>query len=48
VALLGIAVLVVAGIISAVVPGRESSPDEELVEESIAGGVPLDDYVTVD
>ncbi|MDX6217694.1 MAG: hypothetical protein QOG99_3278 [Frankiales bacterium] len=31
VALLGIAVLVVAGIVSAVVPGRESEPDPELV-----------------
>jgi MFS family permease len=48
VALVGIGVLVLAAVLSAVLPGRESSPGEELVQESIAGGVPLDDYATVD
>lgn len=40
VALLGIAVLLVAGVVSAVVPGREVAPDEELVEESLVDAVP--------
>ena len=41
VALLGIAVLVVAGVVSAVVPGRETAPDRELAEESVMDGVPV-------
>jgi MFS family permease len=48
VALLGIGVLVVAAVVSAVLPRRESIPTEELTEESIAGAVPLDAYATVD
>jgi predicted MFS family arabinose efflux permease len=41
VALLGIAVLLVAGVVSAVVPGREVAPDADVVEESLVDGVPL-------
>ena len=44
VALLGIGILVVAGVVSAVLPSREVVPDEELAEESVVDGVP----VTVD
>ena len=48
VAVLGIAILVVAGIVSAIVPGREVVPDEELVEESLVDGVPTGPAVMVD
>jgi MFS family permease len=41
VALIGIAVLVIAAIVSAVVPGRETVPTEEDIEESIAMAVPV-------
>jgi MFS family permease len=44
VALLSIAVLLVAGVVTAVLPARESAPDLELAEESILDGIP----VTVD
>jgi predicted MFS family arabinose efflux permease len=40
VAMIGIAILVVAGIVSALVPGRPVEADEELVEESLVDGVP--------
>jgi MFS family permease len=40
VALLGVAVLVVAGVVSAIVPGREEAPELELAEESLLDGVP--------
>jgi MFS family permease len=48
VAVIAIGVLVVAAVLSAVLPGREGTPDGELLEESIAGAVPLDAYATVD
>jgi MFS family permease len=41
VALLGVAVLLVAGVVSAVVPGREVAPSEELLEESLVDAVPV-------
>ena len=41
VAVLGIAVLVVAAVVSAVVPGPETTPELELAEESILDAVPL-------
>lgn len=40
VALLGVIVLIVAGVVSAVVPGRETTPELELAEESIFDGIP--------
>jgi MFS family permease len=40
VALLGVVVLVVAGVVSAVVPGRRTEPDLELAEESVLDAVP--------
>jgi predicted MFS family arabinose efflux permease len=40
VAVLGILVLLVAGVVSAVVPGRETAPERELVEESVVDGIP--------
>ncbi|MCU1601929.1 MAG: transporter [Frankiales bacterium] len=41
VALLGVAILVVTGIVSAIVPGRESAPGLELAEESVVDGIPV-------
>lgn len=43
-ALIAVAVLVFASILSAVLPARISAPDGELLEESLADGVPVDDY----
>jgi MFS family permease len=40
VALLAVAILVVAGVVSAIVPGREVAPDRELAEESVIDAVP--------
>ncbi|MCU1593889.1 MAG: transporter, partial [Frankiales bacterium] len=41
VALIGVAVLVVAGVLSAILPGPGTVPREELVDESIADAVPM-------
>ena len=40
-ALIGIGVLVVAGVVSAVLPARTAAPDEDLLEESLVDGVPV-------
>ncbi|MGB8649352.1 MAG: MFS transporter [Mycobacteriales bacterium] len=40
-ALVGIAILVVAAVVSAVLPARTAEPDEELLEESLVDGVPV-------
>ncbi len=40
VALLGVAILLVTGVVSAVVPGRSAEADEDLVEESVVDGIP--------
>jgi len=40
VALLGVGILVMTAVVSAVVPGREQAPDIELVEESLLDAVP--------
>jgi MFS family permease len=45
VALIGVGVLLVAGAVAAIVPGREVAPDLELLEESLVDGIPADHAV---
>ena len=40
VALLAAGILVLSGVVSAIVPGREVEPDRELAEESVVDGIP--------